>query len=139
MLVSGLRVLFCAGSVLLAFGVITLAVMFGGGSMGLGGVFVVLGGFVVLVSRHFLSPFAWLVFQPPNRINLSGRTFVKLGNRRLGGSHHSSQTQHFKVCNANRRMAYGRLRYFQASGQSSKATAAPSPSRSPALTWSTAS
>jgi hypothetical protein len=38
--------------VLLAFGMVALTVMFGSGSMGLGSIFVVLGGLVVFISSH---------------------------------------------------------------------------------------
>jgi hypothetical protein len=53
MLVSGLRMLLCAGGVFLALGMITLAMMFSGGTMRLGSVFVVFGRLVVFVSCHF--------------------------------------------------------------------------------------
>ncbi len=52
MLVCSLRVLFGAARVLLALGVIALAVMFRGGTMCLGSVFVVFGSLVVFVSGH---------------------------------------------------------------------------------------
>jgi hypothetical protein len=52
MLVSGLRMLLCAGSVLLALGMVTLAMMFSGGTMRLGSIFVVFGCLVVFVSCH---------------------------------------------------------------------------------------
>ncbi|WP_154071296.1 hypothetical protein [Bradyrhizobium lablabi] len=61
MLVGRLRVLFRADGVFLALGMIALAVMFGGGSMGLGSVFVMFGRFVVFVSRHLEpSSVVWL-------------------------------------------------------------------------------
>jgi hypothetical protein len=61
MLVGRLRVLFGAGGVFLALGMIALAVMFGGGSMGLGSVFVMFCRFVVFVSRRFEpSSAVWL-------------------------------------------------------------------------------
>jgi hypothetical protein len=47
-----LRVLFGAARVLLALGVVALAVMFGGGTMCLGSVFVVFGSLVVFVLGH---------------------------------------------------------------------------------------
>jgi hypothetical protein len=53
MLVGRLRVLFGACGVFLPLGMIALAVMFGGGSMGLGSVFVMFCCFVVFVSGHF--------------------------------------------------------------------------------------
>jgi hypothetical protein len=53
MLGCSLRVLFGAARVLLALGVVALAVMFGSRTVGLGRVLVVLGGFGVLVSGHF--------------------------------------------------------------------------------------
>jgi hypothetical protein len=52
MLVRGLRVLFGAARVLLALGVVALAVMFGGGTMCLGSVFVVFSGLVMFISGH---------------------------------------------------------------------------------------
>jgi hypothetical protein len=52
MLVCGLRVLLRARCVFLALGVVALAVMFGGRTMCLGSLFVMLGGLVVLVSSH---------------------------------------------------------------------------------------
>jgi uncharacterized damage-inducible protein DinB len=60
MLASCLRMLLCARSMLPTLVMIALAVMFGGGSVCLGRVFVVFGGFIVLVSRHLYLP--WLVF-----------------------------------------------------------------------------
>src|ERR1700730_9522077 len=55
MLVGRLRVLLGACGVFLPLGMIALAVMFSGGSMGLGRVFVMFCCFVVFVSSHFLS------------------------------------------------------------------------------------
>lgn len=52
MLVCSLRVLFGSARVLLALGVIALAVMFRGGTMCLGSVFVVFGSLVVFVFGH---------------------------------------------------------------------------------------
>ena len=52
MLVCSLRVLFGTACVLLALGVVALAVMFGSGTMRLGSIFVVFGSLVVLVSSH---------------------------------------------------------------------------------------
>ena len=52
MLVCGLRVLFGTVCVLLAFGVVALAVMFGGGTMCLGCIIVVFGCFIVFVFSH---------------------------------------------------------------------------------------
>jgi hypothetical protein len=52
MLVRSLRVLFGTARVLLALGVVALAVMFGGGTMCLGSVFVVFGSLVVFVLGH---------------------------------------------------------------------------------------
>jgi hypothetical protein len=51
-LVSGLRMLLRSIGVLLTFGVVALTVMFGGGTMCLGSVFVVFGSLVVLVFSH---------------------------------------------------------------------------------------
>jgi hypothetical protein len=51
-LVSCLRVLLRARRVLLPLGVVALAVMVGCGTMRLGSVLMVLGGFVVFVSCH---------------------------------------------------------------------------------------
>jgi hypothetical protein len=51
-LVGGLRMLFRHVSLLLAFDMVSLAVMFGGRTVSLGGVFVVFGGLVVFVSCH---------------------------------------------------------------------------------------
>ena len=53
MLVGRLRVLLGACGVFLPLGMIALAVMFSGGSMGLGRVFVMFCCFVVFVSSHF--------------------------------------------------------------------------------------
>src|ERR1700738_1258830 len=53
MLVGRLRVLFGACGVFLPLGMIALAVMFSGGSMGLGRVFVMFCCFVMFVSSHF--------------------------------------------------------------------------------------
>jgi hypothetical protein len=55
MLVGRLRVLLGACGVFLPLGMIALAVMFSGGSMGLGRVFVMFCCFVVFVSSHLLS------------------------------------------------------------------------------------
>jgi len=52
MLICSLRMLLRSIGMLLAFGVIPLAVMFGGGTMCLGSVFVVFGSLVVFVSSH---------------------------------------------------------------------------------------
>jgi hypothetical protein len=52
LLVRRLRMLLRTRRVLLALGVVALAVMFGGGTMGLGGVFVVFGCLVVLFFGH---------------------------------------------------------------------------------------
>jgi hypothetical protein len=52
MLACSLRVLFGTARVLFALGVVTLAVMFGGGTMCLGSVFVVFGSLVVFVLGH---------------------------------------------------------------------------------------
>jgi hypothetical protein len=52
MLGCSLRVLFGAARVLLALGVVALAVMFGGGTMSLGSIFVVFGSLVVFVLGH---------------------------------------------------------------------------------------
>lgn len=52
LLVRRLRMLLRTGRVLLALGVVALAVMFGGGTMRLGGVFVMFGCLVVLVFGH---------------------------------------------------------------------------------------
>jgi hypothetical protein len=51
-LVSGLRMLLRARRMFLALGMVALAVVFGGGAMGLGGVFVMFGGLVVFVFSH---------------------------------------------------------------------------------------
>ena len=53
MLIGGLRVLLRAACVFLALGMVALAVVFGSGTVGLGGVFVMFGSFVVFVSGHF--------------------------------------------------------------------------------------
>ena len=52
MLVSCLRVLLRSISMLLALGMVALAVMFGGSAVRLGRVLVVLSGFVMFVSGH---------------------------------------------------------------------------------------
>ena len=51
-LVCGLRMLLGAGGVFLALGVVAFAVMFGGGAMGLGSVFVMFGSLVVFIFCH---------------------------------------------------------------------------------------
>jgi hypothetical protein len=51
-LVGGLGMLLCARCVLLALGVVALAVMFRGGTMCLGGVLVMFGSLVMLVFGH---------------------------------------------------------------------------------------
>ena len=56
MLIRSLRMLLSTGGVFLTLGMVTLAMMFGGGTVGLGGVFVMFGCFVVFVSGHFASP-----------------------------------------------------------------------------------
>ena len=53
MLIGGLRVLLRAAGVFLALGMIALAVVFGSSTVRLGGVFVMFGSLVVLISRHF--------------------------------------------------------------------------------------
>jgi hypothetical protein len=53
MLVGGLWMLLCTGGVFLALGMVALAMMFSGGTMCLGSVFVVFGCLVVFVSCHF--------------------------------------------------------------------------------------
>jgi len=60
MLASRLRVLLGACGVFLPLGMIALAVMFSGGSMGLGRVFVMFCCFVVFVSSHFAILGVWL-------------------------------------------------------------------------------
>jgi len=52
MLVRGLRVLFGTAGVLPALAVIALAVMFGGGSMFLGSIFMMFGSLVMFVFGH---------------------------------------------------------------------------------------
>ena len=52
LLVRRLRMLLRTGRVLLALGVVALAVMFGGGTMRLGGVFVMFGCLVMLFFGH---------------------------------------------------------------------------------------
>ena len=52
LLVRSLRMLLRTCRVLLAFGMVALAVMFGGGTMRLGSRFVMFGGLVVLVFGH---------------------------------------------------------------------------------------
>src|SRR5580704_11450337 len=52
MLIGGLRMLLRTSRVFLALGVVALAVMFSGGTMCLGRVFVVFGCLVVFVSCH---------------------------------------------------------------------------------------
>jgi hypothetical protein len=77
LLVRSLRMLLGTDRVFLTLGVVALAVMFGGGTMGLGGVFVVFGRLVVLVFGHEIlvgcqlpvgtnSPFP-ATFQPSSR------------------------------------------------------------------------
>jgi hypothetical protein len=60
MLVGRLRVLLGACGVFLPLGMIALAVMFSGGSMGLGRAFVMFCCFVVFVSGHFAILGVWL-------------------------------------------------------------------------------
>ncbi len=75
--------LFRRVSMLLAHCVVALAVMFGGGPVGLGRVFVMFGGLVVFVSRH-----VWLRgCSAPNMISLVTRIVVKLRDVGLSGFH----------------------------------------------------
>ena len=77
MLIRGLRMLLSTCGVFLALGMVTLAMMFGGGTVRLGGVFVMFGCLVVLVFGHEIlvgcqlpvgtnSPFP-ATFQPSSR------------------------------------------------------------------------
>ncbi len=79
-LVGGLRVLLRAACVFLALGMIALTVMFGSSTVRLGGVFVVFGRFVVLISRHFSLVGCQLpaatTKSPRRELFLSQRTFV---------------------------------------------------------------
>lgn len=52
MLVCRLRVLFGTARMLLALGMVALAVMFGGGTMCLGSIFVMFGSLIVFISGH---------------------------------------------------------------------------------------
>jgi hypothetical protein len=72
MLIRGLRMLLSTGGVFLALGMVTLAMMFGGGTVGLGGVFVMFGCFVVFVSGHCKPPWLLAPSQPfkPQRSEL---------------------------------------------------------------------
>jgi hypothetical protein len=56
MLMGRLRMLLRSIGLLLALGMIALAVMFGGGAMSLGRVLVVFGCFIMFVSGHILPP-----------------------------------------------------------------------------------
>ena len=61
MLVSGLRVLLGTLSMFFALGMIALAVVFGGRTVCLGGIFMMLRSFIVFVSSHlfclsFIAP-----------------------------------------------------------------------------------
>jgi hypothetical protein len=64
MLIRGLRMLLSTCGVFLALGMVTLAMMFGGGTVGLGGVFVMFGCFVVFVSGHCKPPWLLAPSQP---------------------------------------------------------------------------
>jgi len=55
MLIGGLRVLLRAAGVFLSLGMVALAVMLRGGTVGLGGVVVMFGCLVVLVFSHFMG------------------------------------------------------------------------------------
>jgi hypothetical protein len=70
MLVCSLRVLFGTARVLLALGVVALAVMFGGGTMCLGSVFVVFGSLVMFVSGHGIL--VWLLTPSWQKLAASG-------------------------------------------------------------------
>jgi hypothetical protein len=70
MLVCRLRVLFGAARVFLALGVVALAVMFGGGTVCLGSVFVVFGSLVVFFSCHG-NP-RWLRAPSRHKLAVSG-------------------------------------------------------------------
>ena len=59
-LMGGLRMLLCSGRVLLALGVVALAMAFRSGPVCLGSILVVLRSFVVFVSCHGRFPFALL-------------------------------------------------------------------------------
>lgn len=66
-LVRSLRMLFCTGSMFLTFGMVTLAMMFSGGTMCLGCVIMMLGSLVMFVFCH-VKPLWLLASQsPPNR------------------------------------------------------------------------
>ena len=64
MLIRGLRMLLSTCGVFLALGMVTLAMMFGGGTVGLGCVFVMFGCFVVFVSGHCKAPWLLAPSQP---------------------------------------------------------------------------
>jgi hypothetical protein len=64
MLIRGLRMLLSTCGVFLALGMVTLAMMFGGGTVGLGGVFVMFGCFAVFVSGHCKPPCLLAPSQP---------------------------------------------------------------------------
>jgi len=64
MLIRSLRMLLSTGGVFLTLGMVTLAMMFGGGTVGLGGVFVMFGCFVVFVSGHCKAPWLLAPSQP---------------------------------------------------------------------------
>jgi hypothetical protein len=66
--------LLCAGSVLLTLGMVTLAMMFSGGTMRLGSVFVVFGCLVVFVSCH-LKPRLLLASQPASSRQFSNCSY----------------------------------------------------------------
>ena len=53
MLICGLRVLLRAACMFLTLGMIALAVVFRSRTVRLGGVFVMFGSFIVLISSHF--------------------------------------------------------------------------------------
>ena len=64
MLICSLRMLLSTCGVFLALGMVTLAMMFSGGTVGLGGVFVMFGCFVVFVSGHRKTPWLLAPSQP---------------------------------------------------------------------------
>jgi hypothetical protein len=79
MLVRTLRVLFGTARMLLALGVVALAVMFGGGTMCLGCVLVVFGSLVMFVSGHEILVRCQL---PAGTNSPHPQTFQQLDNQR---------------------------------------------------------
>ena len=80
LLVSCLRMLLRSISMLFALGVITLAVMFGGGTVRLSCILVMLSGFVMFVSGHFRLVVCCSQLASNRLAHFSSTTHVRIEN-----------------------------------------------------------